>query len=100
MCCMNWKKIISDLMAAQMTQREIAEYIGVTQSAVSQILSEKKLTQKGFRYEPGQRLLALHKTCKEGRLRQLELHDATLDDTLPDSEQSTARLPTPNKQVA
>src|SRR5260364_426838 len=59
---MNWKKIISDLVAAKLTQKEIAKRIGVTQSAISQILSGKKSAQKGFRYEPGQRLIALYKS--------------------------------------
>jgi predicted transcriptional regulator len=56
---MNWTKLISDLLAADMTQAEIAKRIGVTQSAISQVLHQK--TQQGFRFEPGRKLVALHR---------------------------------------
>src|SRR5260363_115691 len=45
---MNWKKIISDLVAAKLTQKEIAKRIGVTQSAISQILSGKNPLRRGL----------------------------------------------------
>ncbi|HEM7839623.1 TPA: hypothetical protein U2Q23_001103 [Burkholderia multivorans] len=57
---MNWKSLIRDLLAAEWTQRAIAEHIGVTQAAISQVLSDKAGAQRGFRFEPGQKLVELH----------------------------------------
>lgn len=52
--------MISDLVAARWTQRAIAESIGVTQSSISQVMSGKDGRQRGFRFEPGQKLVELH----------------------------------------
>ncbi|PLT18712.1 helix-turn-helix domain-containing protein [Ralstonia mannitolilytica] len=56
---MNWKQILLDVLASGMTQREIAEAIGVTQSAISQVINDAD-GRRGFRFEPGQRLVELH----------------------------------------
>lgn len=58
---MDWKKILTDLIASGMTQTAIAKEIGVTQSAIAQILSDADGSQRGFRYEPGSKLVDLHK---------------------------------------
>ncbi|PRG62224.1 hypothetical protein C6T69_25685 [Burkholderia multivorans] len=57
---MNWKSLIRDLLDAHWTQRAIAEHIGVTQASISQVLSDKVGSQRGFRFEPGQKLVELH----------------------------------------
>lgn len=57
---MNWKSLIRDLLDAHWTQRAIAEHIGVTQASISQVLSDKAGSQRGFRFEPGQKLVELH----------------------------------------
>ncbi|MCM2493286.1 helix-turn-helix domain-containing protein [Burkholderia glumae] len=62
---MNWKTLIRDLLAAQWTQRAIAEHIGVTQASISQVLSDRTGSQRGFRFEPGQKLVELHKRVCE-----------------------------------
>jgi predicted transcriptional regulator len=56
---MDWKQLITDLLATGMTQAEIARKIGVTQSAISHVLNQKG--QKGFKFEPGQKLVNLHR---------------------------------------
>ncbi|WP_420889300.1 hypothetical protein [Cupriavidus gilardii] len=50
-----------------MTQREIAEHIGVTQGAISQVLRDTT-GRRGFKYEPGQKLVELHvQRCQGGK---------------------------------
>ncbi|WP_212173132.1 helix-turn-helix domain-containing protein [Burkholderia vietnamiensis] len=78
---MNWKAMIRDLLEANLTQREIAERIGVTQASVSQVLSGKAGAQRGFRFEPGQRLVDLHASVC-GRTPDPSSTDAS-DDTQP-----------------
>ncbi|WP_104656494.1 transcriptional regulator [Ralstonia insidiosa] len=56
---MDWKRTISELIADGMTQAQIADEIGVTQGAVSQVYNSDS-QRRGFRYEPGQKLIALH----------------------------------------
>lgn len=63
---MDWKKLLTDLIASGMTQTAIAEHIGITQGAISQVLNDTSGKRKGFQYEPGHRLVELH------RLRVLE----------------------------
>lgn len=60
---MNWKLLISECIAAGMSQAEIAKQIGVTQSAISHVL---KGSQKGFLYEPGKKLIDLHRRVRGG----------------------------------
>lgn len=66
MMTMNWKSILLELLAQPgMTQQRIAEAIGVTQGAISQVLNSKTGT-RGFRFEPGQKLIDLHRVhCVE-----------------------------------
>ncbi|WP_261541496.1 hypothetical protein [Burkholderia multivorans] len=65
---MNWKSLIRDLLDAHWTQRAIAEHIGVTQASISQVLSDKVGSQRGFRFEPGQKLVELHaRICTQAR---------------------------------
>jgi predicted transcriptional regulator len=74
---MNWTKLLSDILASGMSQADIARHIGVTQSAVSHVLNQK--SQKGFRFEPGQKLIALHKKVSRAgqrKCRQLEAAQA------------------------
>jgi len=54
-----WHLLIKELLDVGMTQKSIAESIGVTQSAISHVLSGEG--QRGFRYEPGKKLLSLHR---------------------------------------
>jgi predicted transcriptional regulator len=57
---MDWKKLISDLVASGLTQAAIASHIGVTQGAISQVLRADPDARRGFKYEPGRKLIALH----------------------------------------
>ena len=57
---MDWKKIISELLGTGMTQTEIAKLIDVPKGSITQILRDG--AQRGFRYEPGMRLVELHRT--------------------------------------
>ncbi|HEX8894427.1 MAG TPA: helix-turn-helix domain-containing protein [Terriglobales bacterium] len=61
---MNWSKLITELLASGMTQAEIADRIGVTQSAINQVLHQgrQKRAQRGFKFEPGMKLVELHKS--------------------------------------
>lgn len=52
------RELIKDLMASGMTQADIANEIGVTQGAVSQVVNDDK--RRGFRFDVGYRLLQLH----------------------------------------
>lgn len=52
------RELIKDLIASGMTQADIANEIGVTQGAVSQVVSDAK--RRGFRFDVGYRLLRLH----------------------------------------
>lgn len=56
---MDWKKILNDLIGAGMTRTEIAAQIGVPKGSITQILRDG--AQRGFRYEPGQKLVELHR---------------------------------------
>lgn len=58
---MDWKKLLNDLIESGMTQRAIAEEIGLTQSAISQVLTDTTGKRKGFQYEPGAKLIDLHR---------------------------------------
>lgn len=57
---MNWKRTLTELITAGMTQGAIAKAIGVTQSAISQVLRDQT-GRRGFRYEAGCRLVELHR---------------------------------------
>lgn len=54
---MDWKKLISELMACGMTQKAIGDHIGLSQGAISQIL---KGVQDDVRWNDGEKLRALH----------------------------------------
>lgn len=54
---MDWKKLIQDLLAAGMTQVQIASECGVAQSSVSDLYRGKSTKPS---YEFGRRLDALH----------------------------------------
>lgn len=64
---MDWKKLISELMECGMTQTAIGEHVGLTQGAVSQILTG---TQSDVKWTIGQKLRAL-------RVTKLAERDAT-----------------------
>ncbi|UJH75028.1 hypothetical protein L0U95_24125 (plasmid) [Burkholderia cenocepacia] len=53
----DWKEMLSDLIAGGMSQTAIATHIGVTQGAISQLLSG---AQKSLVYAKGKRLVELH----------------------------------------
>jgi predicted XRE-type DNA-binding protein len=54
---MDWKKIITELGAAGMTQKQIADVCGVQQCSVSDLL---RGVTKSPRFEFGSRLVELH----------------------------------------
>ncbi|WP_067753047.1 hypothetical protein [Orrella dioscoreae] len=54
-----FQDMLKDLVSQGMTQSSIADSIGVTQGAISQVLNSDG--QRGFRYEAGKKLTALHK---------------------------------------
>lgn len=67
---MDWKKLIGDLVKSGMTQTEIGAAIGVSQGRIGQVVAGKNA---GFKYEPGAKLVELHKQrCRP------ELADADL----------------------
>ena len=62
---MNAKKMIAELMHADMTQAAIAEAIGISQSGVSRIATG---VQKKLEFEAGDKLRDLHaRNAKKGR---------------------------------
>jgi predicted transcriptional regulator len=67
----DWKKLISELIGTGLTQTAIAKEIGVTQGAIAQVLSSTTGSQRGFKYEPGAKLVELH------RQRVLDSHATT-----------------------
>lgn len=54
---MDWKKLVSDLTAAGVTQAQIAELCGVAQSTVSDL---QRGATKSPSFELGNKLIALH----------------------------------------
>lgn len=54
----NARELIKELTASGMTQTDIANEIGVTQGAVSQVVNDSR--RRGFRFDVGYRLLQLH----------------------------------------
>lgn len=58
---MDWKKLLTELIESGMTQTAIAEEMGITQGAISQVLTDTTGKRKGFQYEPGAKLVALHR---------------------------------------
>lgn len=60
---MDAKKLISDLVAAGRTQAEIGRVIGLSQPAISDILTGKT---KNVRWDVGQRLLEYHSEQSKG----------------------------------
>jgi predicted transcriptional regulator len=57
----NWKKLLTELIDSGMTQAAIAEEIGVSQSRIAQVVSSTPESPHGFRYEPGEKLVSLHR---------------------------------------
>jgi len=55
---MDWKKLISDLIATGMTQAEIAKRVQVTQPTICDIAAGRI---KDVRWSNGERLRALHR---------------------------------------
>ena len=61
-----WKEKIADLMAAGMSQREIADHVGASQPHICDLLSGKRGKRIG--YELGRKIDQLHKKrCGAGR---------------------------------
>lgn len=54
---MDWKSLITELMGAGLSQREIGEHIGLSQSAVSDLVRGR---HAHISWERGQQLIALH----------------------------------------
>lgn len=59
---MDWKKILTDLIASGMTQKAIGDEIGISQGAIAQVLNDKDGKRRGFRYETGAKLIELHRS--------------------------------------
>lgn len=55
---MDWKKLISELMASGMKQGEIGEAVGLSQAAISELATGQT---KDARWRAGERLRALHR---------------------------------------
>lgn len=55
---MDWKKIISDLVQAGLTQKEIGDKAGLKQASVSDLMNGN---QKTVKWETGETLLAMHR---------------------------------------
>lgn len=55
---MDWKKLIAELAESGLTQSQIAEACGTTQSTVSDLA---RLDERGCTFELGSKLVALHK---------------------------------------
>lgn len=58
---MDWKKLLTDLLASGMTQTAIGKEIGLSQGAIAQVLNDTTGKRKGFSYEPGAKLVELHR---------------------------------------
>lgn len=58
---MNWKTLISDLIASGLTQAQIAERVGCSQATVSELMNGKTETPN---FALGTALVALHKKAK------------------------------------
>ena len=58
MASMNWPQLIQDLRTADMTQAQIAAFVGVNQSSISDLA--RGLTKKPS-FEIGDKLQTLHK---------------------------------------
>jgi predicted XRE-type DNA-binding protein len=58
MWVMNWPELLQDLRAADMTQAQIAAFVGVNQSSISDLA--RGLTKRPS-FEIGERLSKLHK---------------------------------------
>jgi len=57
----DWKKLLTELLAEGMTQKAIADEIGLTQGAISQVLNDTTGKRRGFNYEAGSKLIELHR---------------------------------------
>jgi len=55
---MDWKTLISDLMEAGLTQAEIGKEVGLSQPAVSELVSKRTADVK---WSVGEKLLTLHR---------------------------------------
>lgn len=63
---MNWKKLVAELSAAGLTQKQIADAAGCSQSCIAGLSSGKRGVRVS--YEIGVPLVRLHKRfCRSGR---------------------------------
>lgn len=58
---MDWKKLIGELLAENMTQVQIAEVCGVSQSTISDLY---RLNDRSCSFALGSKLTALHASVK------------------------------------
>ena len=61
MCVMNWAELIHDLTAADMTQAQIASFVGVNQSTISDLARGRTLKPA---FDTADKLRVLHKRAK------------------------------------
>lgn len=54
----NWKQLVTDLVASGMTQSAIALHVGLSQGAISHLVTG---AQKSLAYAKGKRLVDLHR---------------------------------------
>jgi len=64
---MDWQNLISDLAQAGMTQAQIAQRVGVTQSLISELSTGKAAEP---RYGLAMKLIRLHKSTKRRPSKQ------------------------------
>lgn len=57
---MDWKKLLTELLATGLTQKSLGDEVGLTQGAISQVLTDKT-GKRGFSWEAGNKLVHLHR---------------------------------------
>jgi predicted transcriptional regulator len=63
----DWKKLLTELMAAGLTQKVIADELELSQGAVSHLLTGRTAAMQ---WEKGEKLIALHKARVPADLAQ------------------------------